>query len=469
MKKANIKIAEWLKRLLTPHQIDEDKKREELILNILLFFSISGLFILNVIRIIDHVLYSERNGLPLFVTILAFFFFIFLLWLSRKAWVKTASSLLIITFALPMFYSLFNWGADLPAGLLLAVLVIILSGILLGARFVFISTLVISIILVFINEGQGYGLITVKSYWRDIPAQIGDVIANIVLITIISAVAWLFTREINKSLKRAHLSEKLLREERDSLEIKVEARTQELLALEAEKVKQLYRFAEFGRLSSGIFHDLINPLTAVSLNLEQIKIETDTKILSAKTYLSQALLATNKMEGLISSIKKQIARESSIQTFSLNQEIEQTIQILSYKARRAQVEIKFINDIDFKLYGDALKFSQVITNIIANAIEACEESEIKIIVVNLTMIDERIQIKISDSGIGISEENLKKIFLPFFSTKKSNGRGLGIGLATTKDIIEKDFQGEILVSSIINQGSTFLINIPEKNAKFENK
>ncbi len=458
-------MAKWLKWLFTPIQIDEDKKRKELILNILLLFSIGGLFILNIIRIIDHILYSERKGLPLFVTVVAFFFFIFLFWLSRKTWIKTSSTLLIITFALPMFYSLFNWGADLPAGLLLAVLVIILSGILLGTRFVFISTLIISIILIFINEAQGYGIITVKSYWRHIPAQIGDVVANIVLLTIISAVAWLFTKEINKSLKRAHLSEKLLREERDSLEIKVEARTQELLALEAEKVKQLYRLAEFGRLSSGIFHDLINPLTAVSLNLEQIKIETDSKILSAKTYLSQALLATNKMEGLISSIKKQISRESLIQIFSLNQEIEQTIQILSYKARRAQVEIKFINEGDFKICGDALKFSQVIINILANAIETCEGSAKKIVIINLINTNDNIKIKISDSGTGISEENIKKIFLPFFSTKKSNGRGLGIGLATTKDIIEKDFQGEILVTSIINQGSTFLINIPKKDAK----
>jgi len=253
----------------------------------------------------------------------------------------------------------------------------------------------------------------------------------------------------------------LLREERDSLEIKVEIRTQELLALEAEKIKQLYRLAEFGRLSSGIFHDLINPLTAVSLNLEQIKTETDNKILSAKTYLSQALLATNKMEGLISSIKKQIARESSIKLFSLNHEIEQTIQILAYKSRRAQVNLKFSATSEIEYKGDDVKFGQIITNLLANAIEACEETPIKEISLNLTETADEINITVTDSGSGINKENISKIFAPFFSTKKMNGRGLGIGLAMTKDIIEKDFFGKISVLSELNKGTIFTIIIPK--------
>jgi two-component system C4-dicarboxylate transport sensor histidine kinase DctB len=300
----------------------------------------------------------------------------------------------------------------------------------------------------------------VQSYWRNEKNEIADMIAYAILLIIIATIVWLFLREIEHSLNRARYSEALLRAERDSLEIKVETRTQELLVLEAEKMEQLYRLAEFGRLSSGIFHDLINPLTAVALNLEQIKTETDNKIVSAKSYLSQALLATNKMEGLISSIKKQIARENSISFFSLNKEIEQTIQILSYKIRRSQVNLNFKADKEIILEGDALKFSQIITNLLANAIEACEETEIKNINLNLDKLPSEITITVSDSGGGIAPENLTKIFTPFFSTKKTSGRGLGIGLAITKDIIEKNFLGNINVTSKINQGSTFIINLP---------
>jgi C4-dicarboxylate-specific signal transduction histidine kinase len=206
---------------------------------------------------------------------------------------------------------------------------------------------------------------------------------------------------------------------------------------------------------------LINPLTAVSLNLEQIKTETDTKILSAKSYLNQALLATNKMEGLISNIKKQIARESTINLFSLNQEIGQIVQILAYKIRRAQVDVKFLASAEIKIEGDAVKFGQIIINLLANAIDACEESELKNISINLSENENEIKIIVTDSGCGIASNNLEKIFLPFFSTKKDGGNGMGIGLSSTKNIVEKDFKGKIYVKSGLNSGAAFTIIIPK--------
>jgi signal transduction histidine kinase len=458
-----MKIINTLKALITAKQLDESRRRPELILNILLVFSLACFFIINIIRIIDHLIYTEEKGLPLWSTFLIFFFFAFLLWLSRRGKIKIAASLFIITFAFPMFYSFLVWGADLPSALLLAVLVITLSGILLGSRLAFISTLLITISLIFLTDWQARGLIKVENYWRSDPSQIGDAVTYSVLLFLIATVAWLFCKEINRSLKRAQLSETLLRAERDSLETKVEERTKELRELEAEKINQLYRLAEFGRISSGIFHDLINPLTAVSLNLEQIKNETDAKILNAKSYLSQALLATSKMENLITSIKKQISRESVINLFSLNQEIEQIIQILSYKASRANVSIKFLLAPETKLKGDAIKFGQIIINLLANAIEACEETKIGEILISLTSSETEIEIRVTDNGVGIPLENKNKIFAPFFSTKKNSGRGLGLGLASTKNIVEKDFQGRIEAKSQPGQGTVFIINIPKQN------
>lgn len=462
LKKLN-HLSQKLKKFISPRQADEEKRRKELILNILIIFSSFGFFILNLIRISDYIRYPEKRGLPLSATLLMLLFFIFLFWLNRRGWLKVAASLFVIIFAIPMFYSFFIWGADLPAGILLAVLVIVLSGILLAARVAFLSTAFISLFLVVITDHQAKGLMDVQTYWRDEPAQIGDAIAYAILLLIIASIAWLFCKEINRSLKRAKESERLLREERDLLEIKVQKRTQELREAEAEKINQLYRFAEFGRLSSGIFHDLMNPLTAVSLNLEQIKAETDTKILDAKSYLNQALIATGRMENLIASIKKQITQEETVSLFSVNKEIEQIIQILSYKARRAQVNLIFpeVNNVELK--GDSVKFGQIIINLLANAIEACEDSKIKEISVNISNYAERIEITIRDSGIGIPEENLEKIFNPFFSTKSRYGRGLGIGLASTKGIIEKNFKGTIRVESEVAKGTNFIINLPKKN------
>jgi signal transduction histidine kinase len=464
-----------LKTLITSNNPDENQNRRELILNILLSFSLAGFLALNIIRVSDYFIYEEKRGLPLWWTLAILAFFAFLFWLSKKGWIRLASVLLIITYSLPMFYSLILWGADLPAGLLLAVLIITLSGVLLSARVALVSTSIISVFLIFITDWQAKGIIAVQSYWRQEKMQISDAISYIILLSIITVVAWLFCRGINKALLRAQKSEKELKQERDSLEIKVAERTQQLRQTEAEKINQLYRLAEFGRLSSGIFHDLINPLTAVSLNLEQIRGEAVNKISSAKSYLSQALLATHKMEGLIAGIKKQIQQESNLTTFSTGEEIEQIIQILAYKARRANVSIDFREEVKIKLYGDAIKFGQIISNLLANAIEASEinESQVGINREPTDINDRKVKIilekqrdmaiiSVSDQGHGISPEHIDKIFEPFFSTKKENGRGLGLGLASAKNITEKDFSGTIIVSSQLGQGSLFTVTLPLK-------
>ena len=256
--------------LLAPRSQNEESGRRELIINVILFFSIVGFLIINLIRVIDIFIYRQNGGLPLIVTLAILFFFIFLFWLNQKGFLKTTSLLLIVTFSLPMLYSLLTWGTDLPAGLILAILVIILAGILFGGQGIIITTSFISMFLITVSWQQSQGYLPVENYWRDDPAQAADAISHSILLIIIASIAWLFCREINKSLKRAKMSEALLKEERDNLEITVEKRTREILALEEEKIRQLYRFAEFGRLSSGVFHDLINPLSAVSLNLEQI-------------------------------------------------------------------------------------------------------------------------------------------------------------------------------------------------------
>lgn len=278
---------------------------------------------------------------------------------------------------------------------------------------------------------------------------------------VIATVAWLFAHETQKALRRAWQSEKDLRLERDLLEIKVEERTRQIKQMEAEKINQLYRLAEFGRLSSGIFHDLINPLTAVSLNLEQIRNEAGNTIESAKSSLHQALAATRRMEGLVSGIKKQITQESREELFSLNSETEQIIQILDYKARRSRVCLRLEATKEINIYGDPIKYGQIISNLAANAIEASEnENEEKEVLIRLYENDAQVRIEVIDQGQGIADSNKTKIFEPFFSTKKSAGRGLGLGLASTKSIVEKDFRGSILLESQLGQGSCFTVSLP---------
>ena len=434
---------------------------------ILLGSSIACFLLLNIIRLIDIINNPLDRGLPLTYTLIILTFFIFLFYLVRRGFLRISSYILIFIYAAPTIYSFINWGTDLPAALLLAILIITLSGILLGENAVLVSTILLIAFLLTITSLQVNGIIKVVSYWRNESNEFDDVVAYSIILFVIAIITWLFCRGIKKALTRARISEAELKKERDALEIKVIERSAQIKSMEMEKINQLYRLAEFGRLSSGIFHDLINPLTAVSLNLEQVRIKGEQKLLSAKSYLNQAILATHKMEGLVISIKKQIQKEGGACLFSVNEEIKEIIEILSYKSRKANTIIKFEANAEFNLYGDSIKFSQIISNLLANAVEACEKKEIlrdnadiPIIKIFLKQTEKYLNIMISDPGVGISSENISKIFETFFSTKTKEGQGLGIGLASVKNIVEKDYKGTIEVESEINNGTKFIINLP---------
>ncbi|HEY6333787.1 MAG TPA: ATP-binding protein, partial [Blastocatellia bacterium] len=104
--------------------------------------------------------------------------------------------------------------------------------------------------------------------------------------------------------------------------------------------------------------------------------------------------------------------------------------------------------------GDAEKLKSCMSNIVINALQAMPSGGT--LTADVHRSNGFVEVKISDTGIGISEESLTKVFEPYFSTKQS---GFGLGLAVTKKIIE-EHQGHIEVSSRLNEGTTFTLTLP---------
>jgi len=113
---------------------------------------------------------------------------------------------------------------------------------------------------------------------------------------------------------------------------------------------------------------------------------------------------------------------------------------------------KELNPPELILFGDQTQIEQVLINLAQNAIHAVEDSDIKVITFR-AFIDEagKIILEVSDTGKGIEEEALSKIFIPFFTTKK---KGSGIGLSLSKQIMRRH-KGNIQVRSAIEEGTTF--------------
>lgn len=283
------RIIQFLSQRVAPISHNEDESRREFILNVLLLAGLFLVFIGLVLSVIKYLFYPHIYGSPA-ITLIHLSFFVVLYVLSRMGYVRFSSLLLVATFFLLAIFMGYRWGVDLEMELLTFAFTIIIAGILIHSRFAFWTASAVGTALVAINFLHRAHMVEVDRSWRTGELWNLEVMIFPIFFFIIATVSWLSNREIEKSLARARRSEADLKKERDSLEITVEQRTRELKETQAEKMTQLYRFAEFGRLSSGLFHDLINPLTAVSLNIEKVKNAGETK-----QYVDKAIFAAKKM------------------------------------------------------------------------------------------------------------------------------------------------------------------------------
>jgi len=451
-------IVQLLTKLVEPKSKDEDVVRRERILNILLlgaivFSAIATLFVL--VDVIEQG--PAYPGIPIQILASIALGFLALYFFSRAGFFVAVAYIFIGLYFASATYTVYTWGAEIPQGLLTYVLIVIMSGVLISTKFAFVITLITSSTLIFLAYLQTNLITHPNLYWKREMLEIEDAVVIVATFGVIMIISWLFNREIEKALYRARGSEKALKKERDLLEVKVEERTQELRQAQLEKMTQLYRFAEFGRLASGLFHDLVNPLTDVSLNLEMLGTQKTSSL------LKRALSGIKRMESFVGVARKQIQKQKTKTNFSVTDEIDQAIQILAHKAREEGVEIRFLQTDNLEIYGNPLKFYQLVTNLLSNGIDAYEKinqgKKKHQVLVELKETDNIVHLTVQDWGCGIPKKHLGKLFDPFFTTK-SVDKGTGLGLCICKDIVEKDFSGEMKVKSKKGEGTTFTVEFP---------
>ncbi len=450
---------------IEPHSLDRNKKRQELILNIILVSFLLLLVCLDLVILHNSIASDYLHlGIPFILFTSFIFLFSGLYFLSRKGKSKLASYILVGLFSFGAFYGSARWGIGMPMGLLSYGLIISMASILISTRFGVITT---AIVVAFISiVGAIQSETNTLPYWRFEPIKVSDGIQYSVMLLLTMTISWLANREIEKSLERATLSEQALMEKNDSLETLVAERTKELRRIQAEKVSQLYRFAEFGRLSSGIFHDLVNPLSIVTSNMNHLEVSLHPDLPIMKDHLHRAVLASRRMEKFIHTVKKQMRNDEMSELFSINDEIEEVLILFNYKALKEKIAIEFQATEKIFTHGSPSKFQRGVGNLVSNAIDSYDGLNIsqdkKFVRVSLIKKENNdVSIIVTDNGCGIPDSVMEKIFDPFFTTK-SQHKGMGFGLSTTKDIVEKDFGGSITAHKNNTQGSTFIITFPLK-------
>lgn len=452
----------FYKHLLEPKKHSEDKRRQELILNCILIGSILLIFCLDITLLCNAIQRGDdHHGVAFWKFSMILVFFIMLYVLSRRGFLRISSYSLIFAYVITVMYASYRWGVSLPSVLLIYALIIITSSILIGSKFGLSLAMIIFISMILI------GKIEIKSgiipEWKQEMVGMDDIIVYSSILLIISMISWLSSREIEKSLSRARKSEAELLVERDSLEVKVEQRTRELHQVQLEKMSQLSRFAEFGRLSTGLFHDLVSPLSTVAVNLSTIESNISPEIDSIKDNLSRAVRASKRMNTFISAVRKQVRIDQFKELFSINTVIEESVSLFQYRAMKSKLRIEFSAQEEISIYGNPIKLHQIVANLISNALDASEQkatqSESLAIQVRLWKHESAFSIAVVDNGCGINPDIIPKIFDQFFTTK-SKQVSMGIGLTTTKEIVENEFNGTISVISNLTDGTTFTITIP---------
>ena len=261
-------------------------------------------------------------------------------------------------------------------------------------------------------------------------------------------------------------SREQLREWGHTLEQRVESRTQELRRAQAETMRG-EKLASVGLLASGVAHELNNPLTGILTFSHLLRQKMPDKSTDAED-MDLVIRETKRCAAIIKRLLDFAREKQPEKKFTdLNQVIDDTVQIVERPAHLRDIEINV--DLDRTLppiWIDADQIKQVVMNMLVNAQHAVEEKG-SITVTTRRAQDPRaaatedrpmVAISIVDTGCGIPEANLRRIFDPFF-TSKDVGKGTGLGLSVSHGIIEAH-TGLIEVESKVGEGSTFRVYLP---------
>lgn len=271
------------------------------------------------------------------------------------------------------------------------------------------------------------------------------------------------SRQATLAIRNAELYE-LKTNYANHLEDMVEERTEELRSAQQLLVRS-EKLASIGRLSAGIAHEINNPLFPLRINLEHMleDIEHDEPIM--KKDIEETLKSVERISRIVQRLLEFTGRDNSnqpdIETVDLGDVVNNVLSLskkyLEYSKVNADISMPNLP----LIYANRDQIEQVFLNIIINATAAMPDGGI--ITINGQLENDEVVLEFTDTGIGIPENMIDKIFEPFVSTKED---GTGLGLFISYGIIE-NHQGSLDVRSAEGKGATFIVRLPIAPVKNE--
>ena len=272
-----------------------------------------------------------------------------------------------------------------------------------------------------------------------------------------------FTLMITKNFQKMLLDLSRVVERRNTENEKMQALLESRVDEAVEKAReqdqimfQHARLASMGEMIGNIAHQWRQPLNALTLLIQSF----GTKSLSGK--LNQDFIDKQVDEGMrlavamsdtIEDFRNFFSPSKEKEHFDVSKSIHDTLEMSSFFCKDENIDIQVQCDSDIKVYGYSNEFSQVILNFINNARdnfkhkEIDEDKKIKIVVKKASGKEPMVEISFADNGGGVEEHIIDRVFEPYFTTKHK-ATGTGIGLYMSKQIIETQMGGEVMVRNV---------------------
>jgi signal transduction histidine kinase/iron only hydrogenase large subunit-like protein len=258
--------------------------------------------------------------------------------------------------------------------------------------------------------------------------------------------------ELEKTLEELHNSHK-------------ELQTTQQQLIQSEKQ------ASLGQLAAGVAHELNNPLGTILLysdllaNETEKKNENGQKAEDLRMIAKEATRCKNIVSGLLNFSRQ---RDVFCKEVNLNELLTEVTDLIKSQKKRDGITIEMNLDPNLPMVElDQEQIKQVIINLVMNAIEAMNEKGHITIKTEIIDNNEKVGFSVADNGPGITRDNLKNLFTPFFTTKQV-GQGTGLGLAICYGII-KMHRGDIKVETEPGQGATFRVTLPKMHGTASQK
>lgn len=440
---------------IVPRSKEEDTANREFVLNVLLAGAAVTMLAAFIALTYRYVVVGATSNLPTMISVLVMLAVVCTVYqVSRRGRHKLAGFLFVLLYFLIAVGASLTWGLTMPANVSLFSLIIVLCGILIGARYSiygFVAVVLTCIVLRIMQTSDAYHP---DFEWTVDPSGVDELMGVCLSLGVIAIVSWLFNFRMERSLRRAERAEAALKRQKAQLEKTVEKRTRELQEAQLEKVQELYKFAELGQLSTALMHELANHLTTLTLDIESLEAENRSRM------LQRAKRSMHYIDKMVVQVRDQLRGKTRARPFNVVTETSAVINMLQHKAGQAGVRLLWdeSSTSPLRARGDTVRFRQLLTNVVSNAIDAYDRSAAKTnkqVKISLALKRGFVTITIEDWGKGIVSEERAKLFEPFHGSKKG---GLGLGLFIARQLAQDHFGGNVTLGNA-REHTTFVITL----------